>query len=88
MILNKNKYMIIDNKLYIFSDSGSIEDLGLKKIGAGTEGCIYKFDDNHLIKVYRKDLIKNHQEIYNEDRINKISSFRKKIQTYVMDLYI
>lgn len=75
LIVDKN-CSIVDNKTYLYLDVEDVSNLNLKKIGQGTEADIYYFNKDMLLKVYKKNLIDDMPEIYNEERIKEIS--RKK----------
>lgn len=76
--LANDNYDLYGNKLYIFSDN--LEKLNLRKIGEGTEGTLYVLDNKHLIKIYKKNLIEEQEEIYNEFRIEEIARRRDLIR--------
>lgn len=72
------KHDVLDGfKLFL---SKSPIELKLKKIGSGTEADIYKYNNKFLIKQYKKDLLIQIKEIYNEERILKIASMRDRIK--------
>lgn len=79
MLRKDNNAIIIGNKVYLYTDSDS-EELGLKKIGNGTEADVYVYNKDMLIKLYKKELIESNPEIYNEDRILEIADKKRVIK--------
>lgn len=78
--LDDEYYVLRNNRLFLFIDSGRISSLNLKKIGSGTEADVYEFDENYLIKIYKDGLIDRYKEIYNEERIKEIAEKRDEIE--------
>lgn len=78
--MKKNNYIVNENKFYFYTENGKIDDLGLKRLGGGTEADIYILSNKLLIKVYKEELIKEKPEIYNADRILEIASKRDLIR--------
>lgn len=84
IVIDKN-CSIVENKTYLYMDIDDISELNLKKIGQGSEADIYKFNRDLLFKVYKKELIDEMSEIYNDDRIDEISR-KKKINKRVLPM--
>lgn len=79
MLRKESNCIIVGNKVYLYTDDDN-EELGLKKIGSGTEADVYVYNSDMLIKIYKKELLEENPEIYNEDRILEIADKKRCIK--------
>lgn len=78
--MKKTNYIVDGNRFYFYTETGRIDELGLRRLDGGTEADIYVLSNKLLIKVYKEQLLEEKPQIYNDERILEIASKRDLIR--------
>lgn len=82
--MKKTNYIANNNRFYFYTENDRIDELGLRRLGGGTEADIYVLSNQFLIKIYKEQLIEDKPEIYNDSRILEIASKRDLVRRTIL----